>query len=419
MSSSTGIAPREISTRCCIVGGGPCGVMLGVLLARAGVDVVVLEKYADFFRDFRGDTIHPSTLQLLYELGWLDAFLALPHNELRQIGVNVGDEFFEVADFGALPTHCKFIAFMPQWDFLDFLSEQGKRYPTFHLMMQTEAVDLIEEGERTIGVRAKGPGGEFAIRADLVVGADGRHSTVRQRAGFEVENLGAPMDVLWMRIPKRDGAPMQALGTIRDGHILVLIDRGDYWQCAFVIAKGTFEAMKAAGLAAFRETLASLIPAIADCVGAIDDWSKVSLLEVRVDRLTRWHRPGLLCIGDAAHAMSPIGGVGINLAVQDAVASANALAEPLLQRLPTDDVLAAIQARRTFPAKVTQGFQLFIQDRAIYPILHGAVVGRPPAALHWLDEFPYLRRFPARLLGMGARPEHVHTPDAFEPGAQS
>ena len=393
--------------------------MLGVLLARAGVDVVVLEKYPDFFRDFRGDTIHPSTLQLLYELGWLDAFLALPHNELRQIGVTVAGESFEVADFSALPTHCKFIAFMPQWDFLDFLTGRGKRYPTFHLMMQTEGLDLIEADGRVTGVRAKGPDGEFAIRADVVIGADGRHSTVRKRAGFEVENLGAPMDVLWMRIPKGDVDATPALGTLRDGHILVLIDRGDYWQCAFVIAKGTFGAIQAAGLAALRETLASLVPAIAGCVGAIDDWAKVSLLEVRVDRLARWHRPGLLCIGDAAHAMSPIGGVGINLAVQDAVAAANALAHPLAAGLPAGDVPAQIQERRTFPMKVTQGFQLFVQDRAIYPVLHGAAVSRPPAVLQWFDEFPYLRRFPARLIGMGARPEHIRTPDAFAPDGQS
>jgi len=388
--------------------------MLGVLLARAGVDVVVLEKYPDFFRDFRGDTIHPSTLQLLYELGWLDEFLALPHDELAQIGVNVAGEFLEVADFSALPTRCKFIAFMPQWDFLDFLAGRGRRYSTFGLLMETEAIDVIEDGGRITGVRAKAPSGELTIRADLVVGTDGRHSRMRERAGFEVESLGAPMDVLWMRIPKRAGDPPEALGTLRDGHILVLIDLRDYWQCAFVIAKGTFETMKAAGLAAFRETLSSLNPAIADRVDAIDDWAKVSLLEVRVDRLPRWHRPGLLCIGDAAHAMSPIGGVGINLAVQDAVAAANELAAPLLKGVPADAALAAIQARRTFPTKVTQAFQLFIQDRAIYPLLHGTQVSRPPAVLHWLDEFPYLRRFPARLLGMGARPEHVRTPDAFK-----
>ncbi len=389
--------------------------MLGVLLARAGVDVVVLEKYPDFFRDFRGDTIHPSTLQLLYELGWLDEFLKLPHSELREVGVEIAGQFERVADFSKLPTHCKFVAFMPQWDFLNFLVEQGKRYPTFHLLMATPATDLIESGGRTTGVRAVTASGEIVVHADLIVGADGRHSLVREKAGFEVENLGAPMDVLWMRVDKRPGDPPQALGTVREGRILVSIDRTTYWQCAYIIPKGSFETLKAAGLEAFRQDVVQTLPALADRVAEIADWSDVSLLEVRVDRLTRWHRPGLLCIGDAAHAMSPIGGVGINLAIQDAVCAANVLAEALRTGTLTDGLLHEVQARRTFPTKVTQAFQIFAQDRVIDPLLKGAPIVRPPLAMRLFDEFPYLRRFPGRLLGLGARPEHVRTPDAFAP----
>jgi 2-polyprenyl-6-methoxyphenol hydroxylase-like FAD-dependent oxidoreductase len=407
------VTAERRSTRCCIVGGGPCGMMLGVLLARAGVDVVVLEKYPDFFRDFRGDTIHPSTLQLLYELGWIDDFLKIPHDELTTIGASIAGQFFHVADFSKLPTHCKFIAFMPQWDFLKFLAERGSRYPTFSLAMQTEGTDLIERDGRVVGVRAMTPSGELTIDADLVVGTDGRHSTIRERAGFAVEDVGAPMDVLWMRIAKRADDPAQALGTVRNGRFLVTIDRGTYWQCAYIIAKGTFDRIKSDGLATLRANLVETLPVLADRVDELDDWSKVSMLEVRVDRLELWHRPGVLCIGDAAHAMSPIGGVGINLAVQDAVAAANLLTGPLLAGTVTDDDLAAVQARRTFPTKVTQAFQVFVQDRAVEPLLQGTAVTKPPSAIRWLDEFPYLRRFPARLLGMGARPEHIHTPNAL------
>ena len=403
-----------ISTSVCIVGGGPCGVMLGVLLARAGVDVTVLEKYADFFRDFRGDTVHPSTLELLYELEWLDDFLAIPHNEIRNIGANIGGQTVQVADTTHLPTHCKFVALMPQWDFLNFLAEKGRKYPTFHLMMQTEGVGLIERDDRIAGVRAKTINGEIEIAAKLVVGADGRHSTIRDFAGFKVEDLGAPMDVLWMRIPKHDGDPVRQLGNIETGRLLVMLDRGDYWQCAYLIRKGGFEELKAQGIEALRRSLVEMVPELADRVALLDDWSKVSMLQVRVDRLDRWHRPGLLCIGDSAHAMSPIGGIGINLAIQDAVAAANILWAPLRNgETPTETDLQHVQDRRMFPTKVTQAFQLFIQDRAIDPLLHGAKVEGPPLVMRLLDEFPRLRRLPARLIGIGVRPEHVHTPDAY------
>lgn len=406
--------PQNISTDVCIVGGGPCGVFLGVLLARAGIDVVVLEKYPDFFRDFRGDTVHPSTLQLLYELGWLDEFLAIPHNEIRSISADIGGEAVRIGDTTHLPTRCKFVVLMPQWDFLNFLAERGRRYPTFHLMMRTAGAGLIEEADRVTGVRAMGPNGELHIAAKLVVGADGRHSTIRDLAGFTVEDLGAPMDVLWMRIPKHAGDPVEQLGTVRTGHMLVMLDRGEYWQCAYLIRKGGFEELKTQGVAALQRALVEMVPALGDRVALLDDWSKVSMLQVCVDRLTRWHRPGLLCIGDSAHAMSPIGGVGINLAIQDAVAAANILAGPLRDgATPSDSDLEKVQERRIFPTKVTQGFQLFIQDRAIDPLLRGAQVDRPPLVMRLLNEFPRLRRLPALLIGIGVRPEHVRTPDAY------
>ncbi len=320
---------QPLRVPCVIAGGGPAGIMLGFLLARAGVAVMVLEKHPDFLRDFRGDTIHPSTLQVMHELGLLDAFLTLPHQEVRELRGIVGNSEIAIADFSRLPVRCGFIALMPQWDFLNFLADQGRRFAGFHLVMEAEVTDLIEEGGRIVGVRGHGPEGALEIRADLVVGADGRHSAVRGKAGLAVENFGAPIDVLWMRLSKHRGDPPQTAGRINYGRMLVTLDRGDYLQCAYVIKKGGYEAIRERGLAALRADIAKIAPHLSDRVGEIGDWDGVKLLTVVVDRLKRWWRPGLLCIGDCAHAMSPMGGVGINLAVQDAVAAANILAQPL------------------------------------------------------------------------------------------
>ena len=399
-----------IRTTCCIAGGGPAGVMLGFLLARAGVDVVVLEKHKDFFRDFRGDTIHPSTLQVMHELGLLDQFLKVPHDEVRQLRGVVGDTEVQLADFTHLPTVCKFIALMPQWDFLDFLAEQGKRYPGFNLSMETDATDIIVEGERVVGLRAQGPDGPLEIRADLVIGADGRHSIVREKAGFAVENIGAPMDVLWMRLSRHESDPEQTGGYMNYGRIFVALNRGDYWQCAFVIRKGGYDEVHAGGLDGMRHEIVRLAPFLADRVGELKDWDDVKLLTVAVDRLRQWWRPGLLCIGDAAHAMSPIGGVGVNVAVQDAIAAANILAAPLRERRLTTDHLAQVQKRRTFPMKVIQGMQVAVQKNIIDKVLSSDRPITAPWTVKMFNWFPFLRRIPARLVGIGVRPEHVRTP---------
>jgi 2-polyprenyl-6-methoxyphenol hydroxylase-like FAD-dependent oxidoreductase len=402
---------EAITTQCAIAGGGPAGMMLGFLLARAGIDVVVLEKHADFLRDFRGDTIHPSTLQIMYELGILDAFLKRPHQEVRELTGLIGDESVVLADFSHLPTHCRFIALMPQWDFLDFLADQARRYPGFHLRMRARATDLITEHGRVLGLHAETPEGPLEIRADLVVGADGRHSDMRERAGLKVEDFGAPMDVLWFRLSKRASDGAQTLGRIQAGVVFVTLDRGDYWQCAYVIPKGGFDVLRGRGLEPFRAGVASLNPEFADRVQEIASWDDVKLLTVTVDRLKRWNRPGLLCIGDAAHAMSPIGGVGINLAIQDAVATANLLWEPLSKgRVPADQ-LGRVQARREWPTKMTQAVQLFVQKRVISSVLGMTEQPKPPFFLTLFNRFPFLRRFPARLIGMGFRPEHVKSPE--------
>ena len=382
-------------------------MMLGFLLARAGVDVLVLEKHADFLRDFRGDTIHPSTLELMYELGILEEFLKRPHQEIRQLAGQVGSESFVLADFTHLPTHCQFLALMPQWDFLDFLVQQAHRYPAFHLKMRAEVTDLIDENGAVVGVRAKTPDGPLEIRANLTVGADGRHSIVRERAGLEVVNLGAPMDVIWMRISRRPSDGEQTFGHVERGKVLVMLNREDYWQCAFVIPKGAAEEVRERGLAAFQQEIAGLAPFLADRVGELRDGDQVSLLTVAVDRLSRWSKPGLLCIGDAAHAMSPIGGVGINLAIQDAVAVANLLALPLARGTPSDEDLRMVQRRRTFPTKATQWMQLAVQNNVIRRVLGGGKPIKMPWVFRLLRIWPFLRRIPARIVGVGFRPEHV------------
>ena len=403
-------AAEVVRTTCCIAGGGPAGVMLGFLLARAGVDVVVLEKHRDFLRDFRGDTIHPSTLEVMHELGLLDEFLRLPHQEVRQLQGVIGDTSIRIADFTHLPTRCRFIALMPQWDFLNFLAEKARRYPSFHLRMQAEATDLIEDGGRVTGLRATTPARTLVAQADLVVGADGRHSTVRRCAGLEVEDIGAPIDVLWMRLPRRPSDGTAPLGRFGAGKIFITLDRGDYWQCAYVIPKGGFDEIKAKGLDAFRAAVAEIAPQFGDRVRELGSWDDIKLLTVKIDRLRRWHRPGLLCIGDAAHAMSPVGGVGINLAVQDAVAAANILAAPLRAGTLRERDLAAVERRRRFPTRATQRMQVFMQNNLLRAVLASQAAPSPPWPLRLIGRYPLLQRIPARLVGMGFRPEHVRLP---------
>jgi 2-polyprenyl-6-methoxyphenol hydroxylase-like FAD-dependent oxidoreductase len=382
-------------------------MMLGLLLARAGVAVTVLEKHADFLRDFRGDTIHPSTLEVLHELGLLDEFLALPHQKARELHGSVEGVQFPLADFSRVPARCKFIAFIPQWDFLDFLAEQAARYSGFDLRMRTEATDLLLESGRVVGVRAETPEGSRQLRADLVVAADGRHSVLREKAGLEVRALGAPMDVLWFRLSRRPQDPDEFMGRFAAGRIFILINRDTYWQCGYVIAKGSMERLRAGGIEALREGVAAVAPFLADRAAELRGWDDVALLTVRVDRLERWYREGLLCIGDAAHAMSPAGGVGINLAIQDAVAAANLLASPLLSGRMSAADLAKVQQRRLWPTRVTQWFQVAAQERIISRVLEGGGKLKPPPALRLLARFPALRRLAGRLIGIGVRPEHV------------
>lgn len=411
------------SVRCLIAGGGPAGLMLAVLLVRAGVPVTVLEKHADFLRDFRGDTVHPSTLEVLAELGLLDDFLARPHDEVRELRASIGGREMVIADFSRLSTRCKFIALMPQWDFLDFLRDEAERHPGFRLLTRTEAVSVVEEGGRVTGVNAVGPDGPVTISADLVVGCDGRHSAIRRSAGLVVNNLGAPIDVLWMRLPRMPGDPDTTGGRIDSGRFLAMLNRGDYWQCAYVIPKGGIEAVKARGLESFHRDIAAIAPVFAGRVHLLASWDDIKLLSVSVDRLEQWWKPGLLCIGDAAHAMSPVGGIGINLAIQDAVAAGNILAGPLAEPSVAAESLTPflrqVQERRLFPTKLTQRVQIAVQDRVLKPVL--AAAGRdaapmaPPWPLKLMDRFPILRTIPAYAVGIGARPEHVRSPLILRP----
>ncbi len=404
-----------LTTRCCIAGGGPAGMMLGLLLARAGVDVAVLEKHGDFLRDFRGDTVHPSTLQVMHELGLLEEFLARPHDKAYELRVTVGEQQALIADFRRLKTRCGFIAMVPQWEFLDFLRDHAVLYPNFRLLLETEATGLIESDGRVSGVIARTAESEQRIHADLVIGADGRRSTLRKAAGLVVRDLGAPIDVLWLRIAKQPGDPQGSGGRIGAGHFVAMIDRGSYWQCAYVIRKGGNESVQARGLAAFRADLATLVPLFAGRLEReLPDWHAVKLLSVSVDRLETWWKPGLLCIGDAAHAMSPIGGVGINLAIQDAVAAANILAATLADRSAGPEaitpLLARVQARRLLPTRVIQRMQVAAQDNLINPLLDRTSTPAMPFALKLLNRFAPLRAIPAYAVGVGIRPEHVRSP---------
>jgi 2-polyprenyl-6-methoxyphenol hydroxylase-like FAD-dependent oxidoreductase len=402
-------AMQPLQAQCCIAGGGPAGMMAGLLLARAGVDTIVLEKHADFLRDFRGDTIHPSTLEVIHELGLLDEFLKRPHQVVRQIRAHIGDEEVVIADFSHLPVRCPYIALMPQWDFLDFLVQEARRYRTFRLLMQADVTDLLQSDGQVIGVRAQTLNGPLEVRTNLTIGADGRGSRVRQCARLHVRELGAPMDVLWMRISRRASDPDEPLGRIERGRMMVLIYRGDYWQCGFLIHKGGYDEIRSQGLESFRRQVAELVPFLRDRAGEIRQWEDVRLLTVKVDRLQRWYRPGLLCIGDAAHAMSPVGGVGINLAIQDAVATANLLAEPLGNGKLTTSDLHDVQRRRELPARLTQAMQVFVQNRVISQVLGQRGPMSAPWPVRLLKRWPWLRRIPARMIGIGVRPEHVRS----------
>jgi len=404
--------PGKLQSRCCIAGGGPAGMMLGYLLARAGIEVLVLEKHADFLRDFRGDTVHPSTLETLHELGLLGEFLKRPHQEVSQVRALIGGEPTLLGNMSYLRTRCRFMVLMPQWEFLNFLCEYGRPYPSFRVRMRTEVTGLIEENGRVVGIRANTPDGPLEVRADLVVGADGRNSVVRTCAGLTVEDVGASMDSLQLRLSKRADDPQLFLYSDR-GKTMVTIDRGDYWHCGFGVPEGTAEKMRATSIGDFRASVVEVAPFLRDRVAELRDWSEVKLLTVRADRLRKWHRPGLLCIGDAAHAMSPIGGVGINLAIQDAVAAANVLAEPLRKGTVSSDHLAKIQCRRSFPTRLTQRMQAIIQKQ-VWRGLNKPQAARPPWPLRQLERTTLPCRMRTRFIAVGFRPEHVKTPDVYK-----
>jgi 2-polyprenyl-6-methoxyphenol hydroxylase-like FAD-dependent oxidoreductase len=401
-----------MKVRCCIVGGGPAGMMLGYLLGRAGIDVVVLEKHADFFRDFRGDTVHPSTLQVMDELGLIEGFLKLPHQRLQKMDGMFGGHSVRIADLGRLHVKYPFIAFMPQWDFLNFLRESGERFASLKVMMSTEAIDLIHDGDRIAGVKARTPDGVIDIDADLTIACDGRHSLVRERAGLEIEEIGAPMDVLWFRAGKRENESESLFARVDPGRMMVTFDRGDYWQCAYVIAKGQYDAVKARGLPALLDDIARMAPILKPGLAEVKSWDDVKLLTVAINRLKRWTRPGLLCIGDAAHAMSPIGGVGVNLAVQDAVATANLLASKLANGCPPEDELDAVRRRREFPVRMTQRMQVVAQNNIVSAALKpGNQPLKVPLVVRLITAVPWLQGVTARFVGLGVRPEHVQFED--------
>jgi 2-polyprenyl-6-methoxyphenol hydroxylase-like FAD-dependent oxidoreductase len=401
-----------MKVRCCIVGGGPAGMMLGYLLGRAGIDVVVLEKHADFFRDFRGDTVHPSTLQVMDELGLIEGFLKLPHQRLQKMDGMFGGHSVRIADLGRLHVKYPFIAFMPQWDFLNFLRESGERFASLKVMMSTEAIDLIHDGDRIAGVKARTPDGVIDIDADLTIACDGRHSLVRERAGLEIEEIGAPMDVLWFRAGKRENESESLFARVDPGRMMVTFDRGDYWQCAYVIAKGQYDAVKARGLPALLDDIARMAPILKPGLAEVKSWDDVKLLTVAINRLKRWTRPGLLCIGDAAHAMSPIGGVGVNLAVQDAVATANLLASKLANGCPPEDELDAVRRRREFAVRMTQRMQVVAQNNIVSAALKpGNQPLKVPLVVRLITAVPWLQGVTARFVGLGVRPEHVQFED--------
>lgn len=404
--------PAALSVQCCIAGGGPAGMMLGYLMARAGVKTLVLEKHADFLRDFRGDTVHPSTLQAMHDLGLIEGFLKRPHSELHKIGGEIDGQVYEVVDFSHLPVDHRFVAFMPQWEFLDFLHQEGLKLPTLQVKMKAEATNLIQENGRTVGVRCTGEDGSFEVRADLVVGADGRSSILRDQSGLVVHDLGAPMDVFWFRLSRDAGQQDQLLARVNHGRFIVTIDRGDYWQCAYIIPKGGAEAARAGGIETFRRKVAEAAPFLASRTDELKSFDDVKLLTVTVDRLERWAKPGLLFIGDAAHAMSPMGGVGINLAVQDAIAAANILAAPMARGIvPDEHLLDAVRRRRIWPTRIVQGFQVLAQDRLLKPALgESGIANIDPRPIEIIAQTPLLRRLAARMIGLGVRLERVRSP---------
>jgi 2-polyprenyl-6-methoxyphenol hydroxylase-like FAD-dependent oxidoreductase len=407
---------RTIETHCCIVGGGPAGMMLGYLLGRAGIETVVLEKHGDFFRDFRGDTVHPSTLQVMDELGLIDGFLKIPHQKLQKMDGKFGDDSIRIADLSRTNAKYPFIAMMPQWDFLNFLRESGKRFACLDVMMKANATGIIRSGDAVVGVTTDTPEGPVEIRAGLTIGCDGRHSMVRERAGLEVEEFGAPMDVLWFRAGRRPNETENLFARVQTGKMLVTFDRGDYWQCAYVIAKGQFDAVKARGLDAFRDDVVGMAPVLSTGMADVKSWDDVKLLTVAINRLKRWALPGLLCIGDSAHAMSPVGGVGVNLAIQDAVATANLLAAKLValkgtKGCPAENDLDAVRRRRTFPVRMTQAMQVAVQNNIISVALKpGSQPLRAPLFARLVNAIPWLQGFTARFVAIGVRPEHVQSP---------